>query len=139
MSNRPSPPPVTANGASRCAASSLMLPMLALAALERLLRGVHAAARLKIVRAHKPNDAVALNNLTWVSSERDDPMVRTMARSGPLSWRHTGDTLGWIMTRENEGARGLPLEEFLGPRRRRPARRVVSLAMIARLRRGSSS
>jgi len=75
-----------------------------------------AAAHLTIVLAHKPDNAAALNNLAWVKGERGDPAARATAQRAYLlaPGPQTADTLGWILTKENEAARALPLLRHAG-------------------------
>ncbi len=78
-------------------------------------RMADAERRLTALLARAPGDAVALNNLAWVLSSRDD--AGSMARARELAERafflrpgaEAADTLGWIMARAGDPRRALPL------------------------------
>ncbi|HEX4259553.1 MAG TPA: XrtA/PEP-CTERM system TPR-repeat protein PrsT [Acetobacteraceae bacterium] len=72
----------------------------------------HAEATLKAVLAKQPHDAVALNNLAWVYQHKGDPQAETLAQQAYVlssSSGQTADTLGWILTKQGQAAKGLPL------------------------------
>jgi cellulose synthase operon protein C len=70
-----------------------------------------AGQHLKLLLAKKPHDAVALNNLAWVYQQKGDPEAKSLALQAYilLPGVQTADTLGWILTQDNEPAKGLPL------------------------------
>jgi putative PEP-CTERM system TPR-repeat lipoprotein len=84
-------------------------------------RNTEAEARLEKVVAEAPRDGVALNNLAWLLQGRADAATAEgtaqLARARDLAERayfvrpspETADTLGWIMVRSGEAAKGLPL------------------------------
>ncbi len=63
------------------------------------------------VLAARPGDPVALNNLAWVYQQKHDSRALPLARRAYLlaPGGQTADTLGWILTQENEAATGLLL------------------------------
>jgi cellulose synthase operon protein C len=63
------------------------------------------------VLATRPNDAVALNNLAWIYSQRNDKRARAMAQKAYLlaPGAQTADTLGWIVTQQGDAELGTML------------------------------
>lgn len=82
-----------------------------------LQQGLNAEAerRLAIVVEESPADPVALNNLAWLMAERGGtaalPRARGLAERAYLLLpaADSADTLGWILVRSGEPARGVPL------------------------------
>lgn len=84
-------------------------------------RNAEAEQRLNIVTAAAPQDGVSLNNLAWLLAARADrttpERAATLARARELAERayylqpsaETADTLGWILVKAGEPARGVPL------------------------------
>ena len=78
-------------------------------------RMADAERRLTVLLTRSPGDAVALNNLAWVLSSRDD--AGSLARARDLAERaffirpgvESADTLGWIVARSGDPRRALPL------------------------------
>ena len=71
-----------------------------------------AASRLHIVLAADPTDVAALNNLAWIAQQQGDlPAARSLAtRAYFQSARpEIADTLGWILFRDGETDKALPL------------------------------
>ncbi len=71
-----------------------------------------AEASLKLVLATHPQDAVALNNLAWVYQHKGDPQALGLAKQAYVlasSSGQTADTLGWILTKQGQAAKGVPL------------------------------
>jgi putative PEP-CTERM system TPR-repeat lipoprotein len=70
-----------------------------------------AETHLKLLLAKKPHDAVALNNLAWVYQQEGNPAARSLALQAYilLPGIQTADTLGWILTQNNDAVAGLPL------------------------------
>lgn len=70
-----------------------------------------AEAELKAILAKQPRNAMALNNLAWVYQLRGNPQARPMAEEAYLLSPNaqSADTLGWILTRGGDPARGLVL------------------------------
>jgi hypothetical protein len=76
-------------------------------------RMAQAERRFEALLARQPGNAPALNNLAWILGER----AETRARARDLAERaflllpnpETADTLGWILARQGETARALPL------------------------------
>jgi Flp pilus assembly protein TadD len=60
------------------------------------------------VLATRPNDAIALNNLAWIYSQRDDKRARALAQRAYLlaPSPQAADTLGWILTRAGDAGLG---------------------------------
>ena len=62
--------------------------------------------------AQRPSDPVVLNNLAWLYSRKNDPRALKLAQKAhelaPDS-PSISDTLGWIMTNQNDAANGLKL------------------------------
>ncbi|MDB5416410.1 MAG: putative system TPR-repeat lipoprotein [Rubritepida sp.] len=71
-------------------------------------RMTEAEDRLRQVIAHAPENAIALNNLAWVLSERGSPAALAEARGFALRAYHlapgneTADTLGWILAQSGQ-------------------------------------
>lgn len=87
-------------------------------------RGDSAARRLATVVELSPTDAVALNNLAWALAQKGGE--QDLARAKGLAERayflfptaESADTLGWVLVKSGEAARGLPLlREALAARR----------------------
>lgn len=84
-------------------------------------RTAAAERRLVQVVAARPEDAVALNNLAWLMQARSDPATAegraTLAQARLYAERayyllptaETADTLGWILARQGEAVRAVPL------------------------------
>ncbi len=84
-------------------------------------RNAEAEQRLNIVTAAAPQDGVSLNNLAWLLAARGDrttpERTATLTRARELAERayylqpsaETADTLGWILVKAGEPARGVPL------------------------------
>ncbi|GGC62936.1 hypothetical protein GCM10011504_46410 [Siccirubricoccus deserti] len=78
-------------------------------------RTPQAVQRLTTLLQRAPNNAVALNNLAWLTSQEPNPAALERARE--LSERayfllpspETADTLGWILARLGQTQRALPL------------------------------
>jgi cellulose synthase operon protein C len=70
-----------------------------------------AQVNLEAVLAKRPNDAIAMNNLAWVYSVKDDPRARNLAQRAYLQapTAETADTLGWIMVKGGDAAGAVPL------------------------------
>ena len=70
-----------------------------------------AETHLKLLLAKKPHDAVALNNLAWVYQQKGNPEARSLALQAYilLPGIQTADTLGWILTQNNDAVAGLPV------------------------------
>lgn len=93
------------------------VPALALMAQFDLQAGRNDAAerRLAVVLEQAPSDAVSLNNLAWTLALRGGEANLSRARG--LAERayfispsaETADTLGWVLVRSGDAARGLPL------------------------------
>jgi cellulose synthase operon protein C len=78
-------------------------------------RGAEAEQALERVVAVQPRDAVSLNNLAWLLAERGG--TEELARARLLAERAyyltptaaVADTLGWVVLRQGDAARALPL------------------------------
>ena len=74
---------------------------------------LHRAARqFEATVRQAPDNVVALNNLAWVYSHLDDPRAESIAeRAYKLAPQipQVDDTLGWILVRQHEAARAVPL------------------------------
>ncbi|PZW46785.1 putative PEP-CTERM system TPR-repeat lipoprotein [Humitalea rosea] len=70
-----------------------------------------AETRLGQVVAHRPDDAVALNNLAWLLGQRNDATARALAERAYYLAPNidTADTLGWILARGGQPAQAVPL------------------------------
>ena len=70
-----------------------------------------AEAGLKAILAAQPRNALALNNLAWLYQLRGDAKALPMAQEAYLlsPSPQSADTLGWILTRTGDPARGLVL------------------------------
>lgn len=70
-----------------------------------------AETELKTILAAEPRNAVALNNLAWLYQLRGDARALPMAKEAYLlaPSPQSADTLGWILTRTGDPARGLVL------------------------------
>ena len=70
-----------------------------------------AETHLKVVLAKRPNDAVALNNLSWVYQQRNNPEALPMARRAFLisPTTESADTLGWILVTSGDAKAAVPL------------------------------
>jgi len=70
-----------------------------------------AETHLKAVLAKRPNDAVALNNLSWVLQQRNSPEALPMARRAYLisPTTESADTLGWILVTSGDAKAAVPL------------------------------
>ena len=70
-----------------------------------------AEKNLSEVLTKRPSDPVAMNNLAWVYSVRNDPRARQLAQRAYLQapTAETADTLGWIMIKGGDAKSGLPL------------------------------
>ncbi len=74
-----------------------------------------ATQRLATVVELAPTDAVALNNLAWAlaqqGSRQDLARARTLAERAYFLFptAESADTLGWVLVKSGEAARGLPL------------------------------
>lgn len=70
-----------------------------------------AETNLRAVLAIRPNDPIALNNLAWAYHRRSDKRARAMAQKAYLlaPGPQSADTLGWILSTEDEPAKGLLL------------------------------
>lgn len=70
-----------------------------------------AETHLKVVLAKRPNDAVALNNLSWVYQQRNNPEALSMARRAYLisPTTESADTLGWILVTSGDAKAAVPL------------------------------
>lgn len=84
-------------------------------------RTAEAERRLVQVVAARPEDAISLNNLAWLMQARSDPASEAgkaaLAEARQYAERayyiapsaETADTLGWILARQGEAERALPL------------------------------
>jgi putative PEP-CTERM system TPR-repeat lipoprotein len=78
-------------------------------------RYAEAERRLNTVVERMPRNAVALNNLAWILGERGGPEAAARARALAerayflMPTAETADTLGWILARNGEAERALPL------------------------------
>lgn len=84
-------------------------------------RIAEAERRLVQVIAARPEDAISLNNLAWLMQARSDPATAegraALARARQYAERayylapsaEAADTLGWILAREGEAERAVPL------------------------------
>lgn len=78
-------------------------------------RGEAATQRLATVVELAPTDAVALNNLAWALAQKGTPQdlarARTMAERAYFLFptAESADTLGWVLVKSGQAARGLPL------------------------------
>lgn len=70
-----------------------------------------AKAHLKIILAHYPNDAPALNNLAWIYQQQGDSRARSLAEHAFLlaPTPQITDTLGWILTQQGDARTGVLL------------------------------
>ena len=87
-------------------------------------RNDEATRRLATVVELNPTDGVALNNLAWALTQKGAP--QDLARARTLAERayflfptaESADTLGWVLVRSGEPARGLPLLQEAAAARR---------------------
>nr|MBW4053754.1 tetratricopeptide repeat protein [Pseudomonadota bacterium] len=74
---------------------------------------LHRAARqFEATVRQSPDNVVALNNLAWVYSKLEDPRAETLAERAYKLAPQTAqviDTLGWILARQHDAARAVPL------------------------------
>jgi cytochrome c-type biogenesis protein CcmH/NrfG len=73
-----------------------------------------AAGEFEEVVRQMPGDAAGLNNLAWTYFQMNDPRAQSYAqRAHELapSAPNIDDTLGWILVRQRDLSRGLPLLE----------------------------
>ncbi len=70
-----------------------------------------AEQNLNGVLAVRPNDAIALNNLAWIYSQRNDKRAHALAQKAYLlaPTAQTADTLGWIVTQDGNADLGAML------------------------------
>lgn len=70
-----------------------------------------AKAHLKAVLDRRPNDAMALNNLAWISQKQGDSHARSLAEHAFLlaPTPQIADTLGWILTQQGDARIGVLL------------------------------
>jgi putative PEP-CTERM system TPR-repeat lipoprotein len=71
-----------------------------------------ATQELEMVIAKRPQNAIALNNLAWLYQRSGDPRARSLAERAYLlapGLPQTEDTLGWILVRQGQAAKGLVL------------------------------
>ncbi len=70
-----------------------------------------AQVELRAILAKQPRSAVTLNNLAWVDQLRGDTQAQPLAERAYLlaPSPETADTLGWILTRGGQAAKGAPL------------------------------
>jgi tetratricopeptide (TPR) repeat protein len=71
-----------------------------------------AARQFEATVREAPDDVLALNNLAWVYSRLDDPRAESIAERAYKLAPQTAqviDTLGWILARQHQAARAVPL------------------------------
>ncbi|MGH7111808.1 MAG: XrtA/PEP-CTERM system TPR-repeat protein PrsT [Stellaceae bacterium] len=71
-----------------------------------------ATRELEAQVAKSPRNAIALNNLAWLYQRAGDPRARALAERAYLlqpNLSQTEDTLGWILVRQGQAAKGLAL------------------------------
>ena len=70
-----------------------------------------AEQNLNGVLAVRPNDAIALNNLAWIYSQRNDKRARALAQKAYLlaPTAQIADTLGWIVMQDGNAELGVML------------------------------
>lgn len=70
-----------------------------------------AEAELKAVLAQQPHNAAALNNLAWIYQLQGNKLAQPVAEQAYLlaPTAQSADTLGWVLTRGGDPARGLVL------------------------------
>jgi len=69
-----------------------------------------AQANFERLLVQRPNDSVILNNLAWLYSRKNDPRALKLAQKAhdlAPNAPSIADTLGWIMTNQNDAANGL--------------------------------
>jgi len=81
-----------------------------------MTEGRHDAAieRYQTVLALQPDNAVTLNNMAWIYSERGDPRAFDYAKRAYVSAPNNpaiADTLGWLHVQRGKADQGLPLLE----------------------------
>ncbi|WP_187830215.1 XrtA/PEP-CTERM system TPR-repeat protein PrsT [Siccirubricoccus phaeus] len=94
--------------------------------------------RLSAALQRAPNNSVAMNNLAWLLAQQDSP--EAVARARELAERayfllptpETADTLGWVLTRQGEARRAVPLlRAAVAVSRRGPAQDAGGIYRLA--------